>query len=681
MAQRPDKLIVIGVDGLMPELVERFVEDGSCPHLARLLGRGATAEILPSPPCDTPTNWTSLATGTWTGTHGNNSFGVHRPGEPFGELHDLGPCIFPRQANAAPEYLSRLASVEWIWQAAARAGRRAIVVNYPGGWPPNAEGVVFVDGTGPLASPLARLCGPHVFATREAKRPNATHRLHTAPPSGWRELPESPREPRELALLVTGEASLEPTAAGWIVSRDGNGTQQVDPNLIYCGLILASGEGEGEAPYDTVVITRGRDLEHPVARLRAGEWTDWLEEEVATPYGPRRARFQLGLLALCPRAREVVLCRTAMFTTEGWAAPEGIAEELIGHVLQTVPAERGEPEGPGDEHRPPPEPSPLCQVTESTEDQARSLAATCEYLAGSREWDLLITQIHAPDGVLHNVLNRLCPASPQYTPDGEAEAWAAVRRELVAVDSLIGRVVESCADEEVAVAVVSDHGSIPTRKRVWLGKWLTEAGLLAYVAREDGKWELDWSRTSVVLGDHPLAQNLWVNLKGRDPDGIVPPESYEQVRSHAICALLSARDPETGECPVALALRKEEAEFLGQWGPQVGDIVYYLAPGYTNDVRIHSAGVVDPMVVPEEGLAPNSNGMQGIHHAYLPTARLGGFSVRGVLVMSGPGVRRAYRRTTAGWTPDVAPTLCALLGMPAPKDAEGAVLADMLQGE
>ena len=39
----------------------------------------------------------------------------------------------------------------------------------------------------------------------------------------------------------------------------------------------------------------------------------------------------------------------------------------------------------------------------------------------------------------------------------------------------------------------------------------------------------------------------------------------------------AVRDPKTGQCPVALALRKEDAALLGQWGDTVGDIVYYLS--------------------------------------------------------------------------------------------------------
>ena len=48
-------------------------------------------------------------------------------------------------------------------------------------------------------------------------------------------------------------------------------------------------------------------------------------------------------------------------------------------------------------------------------------------------------------------------------------------------------------------------------------------------------------------------------------------------------------------------------------------------------------------------------------------------------MMSGPGVRRGLRLGRTVWLTDVTPTLCYLLGLPVPGDAEGAVLYQALQ--
>ena len=52
---------------------------------------------------------------------------------------------------------------------------------------------------------------------------------------------------------------------------------------------------------------------------------------------------------------------------------------------------------------------------------------------------------------------------------------------------------------------------------------------------------------------------IYVNLKGRDPGGIVEPADYEKVQQQIIDALYSYVDPATGKRPVALALTKKDA--------------------------------------------------------------------------------------------------------------------------
>ena len=139
MNGRPSRAIVIGIDGMMPEMVEKFTAEGHMPFIARLIERGTYSPMLSSPPVDTPTNWTSLATGAYTGTHGINTFGVHFDGERFEEMHRVNPSIFPPFVDQAPAYLNQLSRAEYVWQAAERAGKRCITVNWPGCWPANAE--------------------------------------------------------------------------------------------------------------------------------------------------------------------------------------------------------------------------------------------------------------------------------------------------------------------------------------------------------------------------------------------------------------------------------------------------------------------------------------------------------------------------------------------------------------
>ena len=66
--EKIEKLVLVGFDGLMFEMVERFTAEGRLPNMKRLIAEGCWGRMNPCLPCDTPTNWTSIATGAATGT-------------------------------------------------------------------------------------------------------------------------------------------------------------------------------------------------------------------------------------------------------------------------------------------------------------------------------------------------------------------------------------------------------------------------------------------------------------------------------------------------------------------------------------------------------------------------------------------------------------------------------------
>lgn len=675
MRTPPPKLILIGLDGLSPETLKRFTASGDCPRLASLLAHGSFAPVHPVAPIDGAANWTSIATGTWPGTHGQNSFVVHTPGEAFAASEPPPERAFPALADTPVARAPSGPPIPWIWQTFGANARTAILVNFPLG-PQDGDGrVIRVKGSGPVSCPDVRLTDGHLFATRESECADYTNALRTTTPSGWANPPDSVRTPLEVAFIITGEADLEPTSAGWMVSASSGEPPTVDPSLMYCCLLTASqrsGTGEEDPPFDTLVVCRGRDAQNPVARLKVDEQSDWIFEDLQTPNGKVRATFKLHLHKLSPGGREIIVSRSPMFNADGWADPPEVAEALI-EAAAADPAAFASATQQG-------APAPAGPRGETLADQARSVAWTCRELCRAHDWRFLMVHLQAPDALLHQMMNELHPASPHYQADREQQAWGRLRQEMMMLDRFVGELIDSCATDYTAVAVVSDHGMIPTRKYVWPGRWLVEAGLMTYVTAEgSGTMELHWPDTRCVLGDCPMAPNVWVNLKGRDPDGVVEPEEYEAVRTEVINVLLSARDPDTNACPVALALRREDAEFLGQWGDRVGDVVYFLAPGYSNDVRVHSAGSVNAALTALDGVWAADGPLQGAHHAYLPGARVGDFSVNGILLLSGPGVREGVERQAPLGAPDIAPTLCQLMGFGPPQTAEGTVATDLLQ--
>ena len=125
---------------------------------------------------------------------------------------------------------------------------------------------------------------------------------------------------------------------------------------------------------------------------------------------------------------------------------------------------------------------------------------------------------------------------------------------------------------------------------------LREAGLCSYEPKKsENYWDiyeetegfnyvLDVSKSQAVPQRYMF---VYVNLKGRYPGGIVEPEDYEKVRDRIINALLDYKHPETGERPVLLAVRKEDAHVFGMGGAQAGD-----------DLRVFVVSILMPCTSP-----------------------------------------------------------------------------------
>ena len=64
------KLIVLGIDGMDPQLLRRFVQEGKMPNFARLAELGSFRELTTSIPPQSPVAWSNLITGMNAGGHG-----------------------------------------------------------------------------------------------------------------------------------------------------------------------------------------------------------------------------------------------------------------------------------------------------------------------------------------------------------------------------------------------------------------------------------------------------------------------------------------------------------------------------------------------------------------------------------------------------------------------------------
>lgn len=202
--------------------------------------------------------------------------------------------------------------------------------------------------------------------------------------------------------------------------------------------------------------------------------------------------------------------------------------------------------------------------------------------------------------------------------------------------------------------IVSDHGSVGFETVIDPFRVLERAGLLVYQG-SDGSTPrvVDWTRTSA----YPIGScHVYVNLEGRDPQGIVPAGSYERVAQQVIHALQEGFwDEGRQRSALAFALPNAQAGLVGLGGPLCGDVVYGIAGG---SIGGH---------------------VGGIHACQIPTAATATGDIRSTLLISGPGFGTGRDIETPTYLWDVAPTLCYVLGYPRLENGNGKIVAEALQ--
>jgi predicted AlkP superfamily phosphohydrolase/phosphomutase len=150
------------------------------------------------------------------------------------------------------------------------------------------------------------------------------------------------------------------------------------------------------------------------------------------------------------------------------------------------------------------------------------------------------------------------------------------------MDKLVGKVLPAI-DDTTLLLICSDHGFTQFARQFHLNTWLRDNGYLvlkdkAAKKEETSIFDVDWSQSAAYgVGFN----GLYVNLQGREGEGIVPPEKVEQLTSKLARELEAVVDLETGQHPIAKVYRREEM-YTGPSTPMMPELLVGYTPGYRN---------------------------------------------------------------------------------------------------
>jgi predicted AlkP superfamily phosphohydrolase/phosphomutase len=261
-----------------------------------------------------------------------------------------------------------------------------------------------------------------------------------------------------------------------------------------------------------------------------------------------------------------------------------------------------------------------------------------------------------PDRMHHGFWKYMDPEHRKHEPGNAYES--AILDYHRHVDGLIGRLLTH-ADDDTVVFVLSDHGAKRLDGGIRVNEWLRREGLLATLAEPDGVCSprdvgIDCTQT-VAWGEGGYYARVFMNVEGREPNGVVAASDYDTVRDD-LAARLAAIPDENGD-PIATAVYKPEELYPEVHGVAPDLIVIF------GDLLWRSVGTIGG----EEGVHTfeNDTGPDDANHAQ-----------DGMYVVAGPGVAATGEHDAH--LLDIAPTVLELLRLPAHEGMRGRSLVPAL---
>ncbi len=520
------KVLVLGIDGLDPVLLEELMAKGEMPNFARLAEQGAYRHLGTVTPPQSPVAWSVVITGQDPGGTGIFDF-IHRNPMsmvPFlstsrihepGKTMNIGDCVLPLE----PGKMELLRDGVAFWQILDEHDVPATVLKMPANFPPVETRARTLSGMG--TPDMSGNYGTYHFYTDDVSLLGAAsgggevRRVTVVDGRANAELPGPP------TLLADSRPALVPF------------TVYVDPDE------------------DVVRV----DIFDERIFLPQGEWSPWVRGTFTTcPHALLQYVPDLGYLHGAVRfylvgAHPYLKLYASPVNLDPYApampisTPPGLAAEMAEHIgpyyTQGMPEDtQALSAGLLDDQ------AYMDQAAIILEEENRTL----DYALQTFDDGFLFVYFSVVDQVSHMMWRAMDPRHPSWTPELGRKFSDSIPSMYRAMDDMLGRALEKVGDD-TTLLVMSDHGFAPYYREVNLNTWLKDQGYLvltddALESRTSYFNHVDWGRTRAYsLGFN----SLYINRLGRERQGIVEPgEEAEALMQEIEARLLSLTDHATG---------------------------------------------------------------------------------------------------------------------------------------
>jgi predicted AlkP superfamily phosphohydrolase/phosphomutase len=650
------KLVILGFDGMDPELVQQLVGAGKLPNIRRLMDQGGLYSLATTHSAESPTAWASFATGVNPGKHNIYDFLVR---DTATYLPDLGMVrreparfLFGYVPIARPRVHSIRGGTSF-WVTAGRAGVRSSVLTVPVTFPPeDVPGGELLSGL-PLPDIRGTMGTFYYFAT-------------------------------DISRYEEGNTEMGGILKRLVVENDVARTELIGPPnpLVRQEIEAIRRKGPaltGEDRAALAALQAREDVKLPMTirwnrheqtatvelagesiPLQVGRWSRWVDLEFRINFLVRV--HGMAQLLLMNAGSELQLYVSPV----NWkpdappapiSAPPGFAGDLFDRLGYYRTLGWAEATWPLNELRMD-EQTFMDDLYRAFDDRAQVILDRLN----ARRWDLLVGVIESTDRVQHMMWRLIDPKHPMYDAALAARFGGAIESVYRRADTFIGEVMDR-VEPGTPILVVSDHGFHSWRKAVNLNTWLVQNGYMTLQGQKPADktlddlfgggtfWEnVDWSRTrAYAMG---IGQ-IYFNLRGRESRGIVSPGAEARQLSRELSAkLLTMTDPEDG-APIVRSVYQRDEIYSGEYLANASELQVGMHDGYRVSWQTTLGGS------PEGLVYPNMKKWSADHGGYDQATTAGVLIANRRLSTSTPSIM------------DIAPTVLKYFGVQVPDEIDG----------
>ena len=490
------RLIILGIDGMDPQLLHRFIAEGKMPNFAKLEAQGDFRELTTSIPPQSPVAWSNLITGMNAGGHGIFDF-IHRDPKTMGLYFSASRVEGPKHAIHFGSWAiplgggsaEQLRKGEAFWQILrSRHGIPNTIFRIPSNFPPVPAKGKTLSGMG--TPDLRGTYGAFSFYTDD---------------------------PMAAAGAVEG---------GQVIPV------QVENSRVTADLIGPDNSFRKGAPAATEPFSVAVDPLESVAKvtvqgqefvLREGEWSNWIrvEFQLIPFFGNVKGMCRFYLKQAHPRFQLYV----SPINID--PADPALPISTPSSYSRFLTDEAGEFHTQG--------------IAEDTKALSDGLLDDNEYLQQARtvlaehrrifdaefpkfEQGVFFFYFSSLDLNSHMFWRLMDPKHPEYDATLAAKNGKAIADFYQQMDQVLGEVLAR-VDDHTTLLVLSDHGFAPYYRSFNLNTWLLNNEYIKL--KKDAKLDsseplagVDWTQTRAYgLG----LNGLYINLRGREGNGIVQP--------------------------------------------------------------------------------------------------------------------------------------------------------------